>query len=288
MIPLLDTHQHLIYRDRIGYGWTNGIPALESGDFTLEDYQGITRDAGIGGSLFMETGVDDGDYQAETRLVHELAQDPARGVVGLIASIRPESDDGFEAWLEESIGLGAVGYRRILHVVDDAMSQTETFRRNVRRIGAAGKVFDMCFLARQLPIALDFARACDNTALVLDHCGVPDIAGGGLDPWRTDMTALANLPNTMCKLSGILAYCAPEDVSLAAIRPYVDHILDVFGPGRIVWGSDWPVVNMAKGLPDWIGVTREILGALTEEEATAIANGTAQAVYGVKLAAGAA
>ena len=283
MIPLLDTHQHLIYRDRIGYGWTNGIPALESGNFTLEDYQAITRDAGIGGSLFMETGVDDGDYQAETRLVHDLAQDPARGVVGLIASIRPESDDGFDTWLEESAGLGVVAYRRILHVVDDAMSQSETFRRNVRKIGDADKVFDMCFLARQLPIALDFARACDNTTLVLDHCGVPDIAGGGLDPWRADMTALAALPNTVCKLSGIMAYCAPDDVSLAAIRPYVDHILEAFGPKRIVWGSDWPVVNMAKGLPDWIAVTREILDALSDDEATAIANGTARGIYKVSL-----
>ena len=287
MIPLLDTHQHLIYRDRVGYGWTNGIPALESGDFTLKDYAGVTRDAGIGESLFMETGVDDADYQAETRLVHELAQDPARGVVGLIASIRPETDDGFDAWLEESIELGAVGYRRILHVVDDGMSETETFRRNVRRIGKAGKVFDMCFLARQLPIALELARACENTTLVIDHCGVPDIAGGGLDPWRADMTALAALPNTVCKLSGILAYCAPGDVSLAAIRPYVDHVLDAFGPERIVWGSDWPVVNMAKGLPDWIAVTRTILDGLSDDEAAAIANDTAQSVYGAKLAAGA-
>lgn len=284
MIPLLDTHQHLVYRDKIGYGWTHDIPPLAKGDFTLDDYAGLTRDAGVGGSLFMETGVDDADYQAETRFVHGLANQPQSGILGIIASIRPESDDGFDAWLEESIGLGAVAYRRILHVVDDAMSQSETFRRNVRKIGAAGKVFDMCFLARQLPVALEFASACDNTTLVLDHCGVPDIAGGGLDPWRAGMTALAELPNIHCKLSGIMAYCAPGEASLEAIRPYVDHVLEAFGPDRIVWGSDWPVVNLANGLPDWIAVTRTILDGLSADEAVAIAHRNAEAVYKVSLA----
>ena len=103
MIPLLDTHQHLIYREKVGYGWTTGIPALAAGDFTLSDYAGLTRDAGIGGTLFMETGVDDADYQAETRFVHGLSKDPGSGVVGIIASIRPESEDGFDAWLTPSV-----------------------------------------------------------------------------------------------------------------------------------------------------------------------------------------
>lgn len=283
MIPLLDTHQHLIYRDRAGYSWTNDIAPLATGDFTVGDYAELTRDAGVGGSLFMETGVDDADYQTEARFVHQLAGDAANGIVGSIASIRPETDEGFDAWLEESAGLGAVGYRRILHMVDDAMSQDAGFQQNVRKIGSAGKVFDMCFLARQLPIARELAKACDNTALVLNHCGVPDIAGGGLDPWRADIAALAELPNVTCKLSGILAYCAPGESSLEAIRPYVDHVLERFGPGRILWGSDWPVVNLAKGLPDWIAVTREILDGLSPDEARTIAHETAQRVYKVSL-----
>jgi predicted TIM-barrel fold metal-dependent hydrolase len=179
--------------------------------------------------------------------------------------------------------MGVVGYRRILHVMPDELSQSDTFRRNVGKIGAADKVFDMCFLSRQLPIAAELAAACDNTRLVLNHCGVPDIAGGGLDPWRADMTALAALPNVTCKLSGLMAYCAPDAMTAEAIAPYVDHVLEVFGPDRMVWGSDWPVVNLAKGLPEWIAVTREILAKLSDGEATAIANGTAQSVYRVSL-----
>jgi predicted TIM-barrel fold metal-dependent hydrolase len=161
------------------------------------------------------------------------------------------------------------------------MSQSETFRANVRKIGANGMTFDMCFLARQLPLAAELADACPDTSLVLDHCGVPDIAGGGLDPWREDIRRLSDRPNVACKLSGILAYCAPENATLEAIRPYVDHVLETFGPERMVWGSDWPVVDMANGIQDWLDVTRQILDELSDVEARFIAQETARRVYSI-------
>ena len=282
-VELFDTHQHLIYRDQAGYDWTLEEDVLKEGDFTLTDYQKLTETKGVAGTLFMECGVNDEDYQKEIHYVFELSKNPSNNIKGIISSIRPEIDDGFEAWLEESNELSVVGYRRILHVVDDAMSQNDSFRANVRRIGQAGKTFDMCFLERQLPIALEFAKACDNTSLILDHCGVPDIISGQLDQWRKDIKALAALPNVSCKLSGIMAYCAPDNSSLEAITPYVDHVLEVFGTDRVMWGSDWPVVNIAHGLPTWIDVTREILSKFSEDEATKIARGNAEKIYGVSL-----
>ena len=283
MTDLLDTHQHLVYRGEADYGWTKGIPALEEGDFTVADYQRLTMDKGVGGTIFMEAAVNEGQGEGETRFVSELAKDPANGIRGIIASIHPEDDEGFDPWLEESAKLGVVAYRRILHVVADDMSQNEVFRRNVRKIGEAGKVFDMCFLARQLPIALEFATACDNTFMVLDHCGVPDIAGNDLEYWSMGIDAIANLENVACKLSGIMAYCKPGEASYEAIKPYVDHVLEAFGPERIVWGSDWPVVDLANGLPDWIDVTRQILSSLSDSEAEKIAWRNAEEIYKVKM-----
>ena len=283
MISLLDTHQHLVYREKASYGWTKDIPPLAEGNFTLDDYKTLTEGLGIGGTLFMETGVDDPDYQQETRFVKSLAENADDGMIGLISSIRPESDEGFETWLEETIAMGVVGYRRILHVMPDDTSQSDIFRNNVRKIGVSGKTFDICFLPGQLPIACELAKACENTKLILNHCGVPDIAGNGLDPWRQDIKALAQIPNVICKLSGLMAYCAPGTSSLETIEPYVDHVLNCFGPNRMVWGSDWPVVNLAKGLPEWIAVTRKILGKLSADEASSIAYGTAQIVYKVKI-----
>ena len=283
MISLLDTHQHLVYREKASYGWTKDIPPLAEGNFTLDDYKTLTEGLGIGGTLFMETGVDDPDYQQETRFVKSLADNSDNGMIGLISSIRPESDEAFETWLEETIEMGVVGYRRILHVMPDDTSQSDIFRKNVRKIGVSGKTFDICFLPGQLPIACELAKACENTKLILNHCGVPDIAGNGLDPWRQDIKALAQIPNVICKLSGLMAYCAPGTSSLETIEPYVDHVLNCFGPNRMVWGSDWPVVNLAKGLPEWIAVTRKILGKLSVDEASSIAYGTAQIVYKVKI-----
>ena len=283
MISLLDTHQHLVYREKASYGWTKDIPPLAEGNFTLDDYKTLTEGLGIGGTLFMETGVDDPDYQQETRFVKSLADNSDNGMIGLISSIRPESDEAFETWLEETIEMGVVGYRRILHVMPDDTSQSDIFRKNVRKIGVSGKTFDICFLPGQLPIACELAKACENTKLILNHCGVPDIAGDGLDPWRQDIKALAQIPNVICKLSGLMAYCAPGTSSLKTIEPFVDHVLNCFGPNRMVWGSDWPVVNLAKGLPEWIAVTRKILGKLSADEASSIAYGTAQIVYKVKI-----
>ena len=283
MISLLDTHQHLVYREKASYGWTKDIPPLAEGNFTLDDYKTLTEGLGIGGTLFMETGVDDPDYQQETRFVKSLADNSDNGMIGLISSIRPESDEAFETWLEETIEMGVVGYRRILHVMPDDTSQSDIFRNNVRKIGVSGKTFDICFLPGQLPVAFELAKACENTKLILNHCGVPDIAGDGLDPWRQDIKALAQIPNVICKLSGLMAYCAPGTSSLETIEPYVDHVLNCFGPNRMVWGSDWPVVNLAKGLPEWIAVTRKILGKLSADEASSIAYGTAQIVYKVKI-----
>ena len=283
MISLLDTHQHLVYREKASYGWTKDIPPLAEGNFTLDDYKSLTEGLGIGGTLFMETGVDDPDYQQETRFVKSLADNSDNGMIGLISSIRPESDEAFETWLEETIEMGVVGYRRILHVMPDDTSQSDIFRNNVRKIGVSGKTFDICFLPGQLLVACELAKACENTKLILNHCGVPDIAGNGLDPWRQDIKALAQIPNVICKLSGLMAYCAPGTSSLETIEPYVDHALNCFGPNRMVWGSDWPVVNLAKGLPEWIAVTRKILGKLSADEASSIAYGTAQIVYKVKI-----
>jgi predicted TIM-barrel fold metal-dependent hydrolase len=283
MIPLLDTHQHLIIRSKANYSWTKEIPSLATDDFSQEKYTEITSNFGIAGSIFMESAVDDSDYQKETKYIKTLINDSSNKIIGLISSIRPEDDKGFEHWLDVSIQMGVVGYRRILHEMPDEISQNEIFKKNIKKIGNVEKTFDMCFLARQLKIAIELAKDCSNTSMILDHCGVPDIANNAIDTWKEDIKSLSELPNVVCKLSGIMAYCATGTSSFETIEPYVNHVLESFGPKRILWGSDWPVVNLGKGLPEWIKVTRQILDKLSIDEANAIANGTAQNIYKVKL-----
>jgi predicted TIM-barrel fold metal-dependent hydrolase len=232
----------------------------------------------------METGVDDADYQAEARMVAGMVGTPVGGVamLGQIAGVRPEREDGFDAWLEEVRTLKAVGLRRILHVVPDGVSQTGTFRANLRKIGRAGLPFDLNFLSRQLvPIGVPLLRACPDQPFILDHCGVPDVAGGDWAVWKAGIDAVAAFPNVVVKLSGITTYCAPGTASVPLVRPYVDHLLEAFGPQRMLWGGDWPVVNLGAGLPEWIRMTGELLAGLSEDERAAIGSGTAKRVYGV-------
>lgn len=274
---MIDTHQHLIYRRTLGYDWTAAFPALASGDFTLDDYAGLTRGQGITGTIFMECGVNDADYQAEARLVAGLVGQ--HRLLGQIASCRPETDRGFDDWLDECSGLNVVGFRRILHVMPDGLSTTPTFRANLKKIGARGWPVDLCFLARQLPIAANLVRHCDSQTFVLDHCGTPDIAGGAFDPWAAQISALARLPNLYVKLSGISAYCAEGTAGTSTLRPWADHVLQSFGPSRMVWGSDWPVVNLGHGLAGWIASTRQLIAGLSADEQAAITAGNARRVY---------
>ncbi len=280
MTELIDTHQHLIYRDRFSYDWSDGLPALAGKEFTIGDYQRLTVDCDVAGTIFME--VDAGhDYRDETRFIAGLAQDPVNRLLGIISSCRPEHEDGFDTWLEECSDLPVLGFRRILHEIDDDLSRGDVFRKNIRKIGEQGLTFDMVFRADQLGIAAELARACDDMTLVLDHCGVPDIAGGDFGAWSKAISAVAAMPHVSCKISGVLAYCAAGNATIEAVRPYVDHVIECFGPQRLVWGSDWPVIDIRSGLPGWIGIFRELISDLSPDEARAICSGNAKRIYGV-------
>lgn len=283
MVSLLDTHQHLIYRANHGYQWTSGIPALAEGDFTARDYRSAVGDGPVIATLFMETGVDDADYKSEARTMTELARDPDSGICGVIASCRPETDEGFDAWLDACGQMGVKGYRRILHVVEDERSRSATFRRNLKKIGARGLSFDLCFLARQLPVAAELARACDEQWLVLDHCGVAGISEIGFEAWKRNISSLAAMPHVCCKVSGALTYCLPRTAEPALIQRHFDHVLEAFGPDRLVWGSDWPVLNTASSVGDRLSMTVKILSMLSADDVDAIGHKTGARIYRVGL-----
>ncbi|MBV6658779.1 MAG: amidohydrolase family protein [Devosiaceae bacterium] len=279
MVRLIDTHQHLLFPNDLGYAWTARVPPLANQSFGHHEYAALIEGTEIAAAIFMEVDVDEADIARETRHVAQTMA--GTKTKAIIAACRPEEDEGFGAWLEEASALGAVGFRRVLHVVDDAISQSETFRRNVRTIGDAGKTFDIVMHARQLPLAEALARACGNTQFVLDHCGNPDIAANGFDAWAAGMAKLADLPNVVVKFSGLTVNCGPGQNHEEVVQPYLDHMVGLFGPDRVLWGSDWPVVNLAVGLRDWVAISQRFLQRLSDDEARAIGHRTAMRVYGL-------
>ena len=114
--------------------------------------------------------------------------------------------------------------------------------------------------------------------VVVDHGAKPEIRGGRLDPWRADMAAVAARPNTVCKLSGLVTEAAP-DWTVESLRPYVDHLLAAFGPERLLWGSDWPVVNLAGGYDRWREAALALIAGLPEPDRAAILGRNAERVY---------
>ncbi len=275
---LIDTHQHLVLRDRLSYPWAGGSP-LAGRDFTPDDYAKLTAGRDVVGSIFMETAVDDADYQAEARLVAGLI---GQGVfLGQIASCRPEEDAGFDDWLAECQGLHVVGFRRILHEVDEGISTTATFRANLRKIGAAGLPFDICVFARQHPLAEALIRACPEQQFVLDHFGNPDIAADGFDVWAKGITRLAAFPQVAVKFSGITVNARADQLNVDTLQPYADHLLASFGPDRILWGGDWPVCEMGSGLPGWIDLTHGLLAGVDQATKHAIGVANARRIYRV-------
>lgn len=273
---IFDTHLHLVDRKRLTYPWLSAAPALDR-DWTYDDYEATALRLGITDVLHMEVDVAPTEIDAETAFVAELMARPNSLLRGAISSARPESAD-FPDWLERVDRAVVKGIRRVLHVVPDEVSQTDLFRQNLRRLGVAGLPFDVCMLARQLPLAVALADAAPDTKMILDHCGVPDIAGGGFAPWAKAIANLARRPNLYIKLSGISAY-AGDSWSLATLRPYTDTLLECFGPARVVWGSDSPVCTLQSSLGEWVAASHALLAQLSEDERAAVFGGTARAVW---------
>ncbi|WP_108485135.1 amidohydrolase family protein [Oceaniglobus ichthyenteri] len=278
-MQLIDTHQHLILRDKLGYGWTDDIPEL-AGDFTRADYAALVDGRGVTATVFMETGVDEADYKAEARLVSGMiGQGGDLPMLGQIAACRPETDDGFDAWLEECGDLGVVGFRRLMQTMPDAMSQSETYRANIRKIGAAGLPVDLCCAARQLDIAGDLVRACPDVAFILDHCGSNNMQAGEFDAWRAGMARLAELPNLHVKFSGFSAYVPGDAGPDDPLRAVADTVIGLFGPTRLIWGGDWPVVDLGPGLRGWLDLTQQFLADLSGDEQAQIGHANARRFY---------
>jgi predicted TIM-barrel fold metal-dependent hydrolase len=256
-VPIHDTHQHLIYADRLRYTVAEGIPALAYRSFRYTDYLEAIRNTGIEATIFMETTPD--EWGREFDLIYPLFKAPGSLMTGIVAQYRLEDAHGFQPWIESHLGPALAGVRRVCHTEPDDFPLQEAFVRNVALLSNYNLTFDLCFLGRQLPYAIRLAQRCANTQMVLDHCGVPDIAHGEWETWKTSITEISKLPNVACKLSGVLAYCRPDNATLAAVRPYVEYCIESFGWDRLLWGSDWPFCHQTTTLKHWVEVSRELV-----------------------------
>src|SRR5262249_40980635 len=200
-----------------------------------------------------------------------LARGDDNPIAGVVAVARPEYD-GFHEYIDRIAGQRLLkGLRRILHTEPDDLSTTTTFVENVRSLEDYGLTFDICVLARQLPLAINLVKQCPNVDFILDHCGNPnlrsDAGEGELDEWLERLREIAGLPNVVCKISGTVANpdlpgpASPARWTAETLRPAVEGVIACFGWDRVMFGSDWPVCTLAASFKQWV----EALSLLTQD-----------------------
>jgi len=258
-MKIVDTHQHLWDTDVFHYAWLDPLPKLNR-SFRLMDYQEAIRGLEVEKTVFVECDVDERQVRDEALHILELAEQPGSRIAGVVASARPENDN-FDLHVDSLCRYPKLkGIRRILHTQPDELGQRPIFSASVCKLADYGLSFDICVLARQLPIAINLVAKCPRVTFILDHCGVPQVRERILEPWRWHIREISRFPNVFCKVSGIVAYADPANWTLDHLRPFVEHVLECFGWDRVMFGSDWPVCTLAASYKNWV----ETLQALTQ------------------------
>lgn len=217
----------------------------------MEDYLRAVHGLEIKKSVHLEADVDEAYMLDETRHILALAEQ-GNPLEGVVACGRPEKPH-FAQYLDQIAGHPKLkGIRRVLHTQPDEIGQSALFAENIRLLERYGLSFDICVLARQLPVAIRLVRECPGVSFILDHCGVPQVKEHVLDPWRQHILELSKSPNVICKVSGLVAYADPEKWTVEDLRPYINHVVECFGWDRVMFGSDWPVCTLAAPLQKWV------------------------------------
>jgi L-fuconolactonase len=279
---IIDAHHHVWDPGIRRHAWLDGFPALNR-RFGLRDFEQASAPEGITGSVLVQVLAS--AAETEEFLALAAGSDLVAGVVGW-ADLTSPGVPGEIARLRALPGGNLLAGVR--HLVQDESDpdwlRRSDVRRGLRAVGAAGLAYDLLVRPAQLPAALAVTGDLGDVRFVLDHGAKPAIASGGREPWASLISALAARPNVCCKVSGLVTEAGPG-WRPAQIAPYIDHLLDRFGPGRLIFGSDWPVCTLAASYAEVTAVARDALGArLGPAELDAVFAGNAMTSYHLGIA----
>ncbi|MFI6851046.1 amidohydrolase family protein [Streptomyces sp. NPDC050416] len=273
-MTVVDAHHHvwdLSVRDQ---DWIAEDSPLR-GDFTMGDLAPEARAAGVERTVLVQTVTVAEETPEFLALAdeHELIA----GVVGWTDLTRPDVADELARLRELPGGRYLKGIR---HQVQGEPDPEWLLRPDVRRglnaVADAGLVYDLVVLPHQLPACTKAAVSLPHLTFVLDHLGKPPITSGTLEPWASGLHTLAALPNTVCKLSGMVTEADIASWTIDDLRPYADAVLEAFGPDRLMFGSDWPVCTLAASYGEVLDTARRLTGPSDHAE---IFGATATRVY---------
>lgn len=278
---IIDAHHHvwdLAVRDQPWISGAEMVPIRRS--FSVDDLRSSAQAAGVRATVLVQTV----DTPAETpEMLSLAAADPlVAAVVGWTDLTSPAVADELARLAAGPGGGYLAGIRhQVQSEPDPDWLRRPDVLRGLRAVAAAGLCYDLVIRPRHLPAAAYAAAAVPGLTMVLDHAGKPPVASQDLDAWAADVRAFAALPNTACKLSGLVTE-APKDTPAAAFAPVAEVILSAFGPGRTMFGSDWPVCLLAADYAGVVQLARTLTAGLSAAEQTAVFRSTAARVYGIR------
>ena len=248
-------------------------------DFLPSELRRAATEAGIRGAVSVQAR----QTIRETRFLLDLARDDdfLRAVVGWVPLVEP----GVAGILEELAA--EPKFKACRHVLqdepDDDFMLRADFNAGIRAVTEAGLVYDVLIFERHLPQTLEFVDRHPDQVFVLDHVAKPRIREGSFATWRDRIRELARRPRIYCKISGMVTEADWVDWNEADLLPYLDVVLDAFGPSRVMFGSDWPVCLVATSYLRWARLVAGFAAALGETERDRILGGTAAEAYGLDL-----
>jgi L-fuconolactonase len=278
---IIDGHHHLWDPVAARHDWLADFPALQR-RFDLADFEQASVQPGIDASVLVQV-LNSSTETVEFLQIAAASGGRIAGVVGWTDLTSPGVADDLARLKEQPGGNRLVGIR---HLVQDEPDPSWLTRPDVQRglaaVGAAGLTYDLLVRPQQLLAAIKTATALPEVRFVLDHGAKPEIATGSMQPWTKLIDELSRRPNVSCKLSGLVTEAGPA-WSQAHIAPYAGHLLDSFGPDRLMFGSDWPVCLLAASYDEVFGLARALLtGVLSQSELDAVFGTNAIGVYGLE------
>ena len=274
----IDAHHHLWRYSAAEYGWIDDTMAELRRDFVIEDLERELAAARVDGTVLVQARQSDEETQWLLARAHETPH--IRGVVGW-AEIAADDFERQVAQLAQQRLL--VGLRHVLQVEPDGFLEDAAFNRGIRAMRGKGLVYDILIYERQLEEATRFVDRHPGQMFVLDHMAKPKIATGELQPWQKRVTELARRQNVCCKISGMVTEANPSDWTPEQLRPYLDTVVEAFGPERLMAGTDWPVCLAGTTYSGWWELLRDYFADFGEDERASIFGGCAVKTYGLKI-----
>jgi L-fuconolactonase len=274
----IDAHHHFWKIARGDYGWLTAadFPVLYR-DYMPSDLAPFLKSCGIDKTILVQGA----ETVAETEFLLGIARETpfVAGVVGWVDFAAQDAPEQIARMARDE---KLVSLRPMLQsLADDEWILRPELAPGLKALSPNGLRFDVLIFPRHLPVAMKFFALYPDLPMVIDHGAKPYIARGEIEPWKSQMKAIArDFPAICCKLSG-LATEAAAGWTIDALKPYVEALTEIFGPKRLMWGSDWPVLNVAGNYSDWFAIAQKLTAHLTEQSRAEIFGNTAARFYGI-------